>query len=85
LVRSNADQEGDGHIGGELNIAERGVILKTRAATNDNHFTMLGFAVATGEPIMCAMILEGEKLRGDWVTGIDMLAEEIRSVSDRDY
>ena len=40
---------------------------------------------ATGEPIMCAMILEGEKMKGDWVTGIDMFAEEIGSVSDRDY
>ena len=34
---------------------------------------------------MCAIILEGKNLNGDWVTGIDMFAEEIGMLGDIDF
>jgi hypothetical protein len=56
-VGSNTSQEGDGALGGERKIVGRGSVPRESATTNDNHFTVLGFTAATGEPIMCAMIV----------------------------
>ena len=42
-----------------------------RAATKDTHFTMLSFAAATGEPVMCMIIFAAKELDPAWVLGLD--------------
>lgn len=49
-VGGDTSQEGDGAVGGQKKIVPRGAVPKESAATNTNHFTMLGFTAATGEP-----------------------------------
>jgi hypothetical protein len=36
--------------------------------TNDNHFTVLGFTTATGEPIMGAVIVAIKSIRPEYIT-----------------
>ena len=55
------------------------------ATTNDNHFTMLGFTASTGEPMMCAIILEGKTINSDAVTCIDVFAETVGNEADPDF
>ena len=47
------------------------------AATNINHFMVLGFTTATGEPVMCTVVLEGMEVNPEWVTGINFFAEQV--------
>ena len=48
-VGGNTDQKGDGHIGGEKYLVERGSVPQTRVSTKDCHFTVVGLTVLTGE------------------------------------
>ena len=84
-VGCNTSQEGDGAHGGERKIVGRGTVPKESATTNDNHFTVLGFTSASGEPIMCGIIIEGSKIRSDIVTGMDIFAKKIGEESDDDF
>jgi hypothetical protein len=84
-VGCNTSQEGDGAHGDKKKIVGRGTVPKESATTNDNHFTLLGFTSATGEPVMCRVIIEGSKLQPEIVTGMDIFAKMIRNESDNDY
>jgi hypothetical protein len=84
-VGSNVSQEGDGAVGGERKIVGRGSVPRESATTNDTHFTVLGFTAATGEPIMCAVIIEGKTMKPEVVTGLDVFATKIGNESDPDF
>ena len=84
-VGSNTSQEGDGALGGERKIVGRGSVPRESATTNDNHFTVLGFTAATGEPIMCAVIVEGKTMRPEVVTGLDLFATKEGNEEDPDF
>jgi hypothetical protein len=84
-VGSNTSQEGDGAIGGELKICAKGLVPRESATTNNHHFTVLGFTAATGEAIMCAIIVSGKSLKPEVVTGIDVFSEKIGDESDFDF
>jgi hypothetical protein len=84
-VGSNVSQEGDGAIGGEKKIVTRGTVPKESASVNDTHFTVLGFTACTGEPIMCAVIVEGKTLKPDTVTGLNVFATKEGSENDADF
>jgi len=71
-VGGNTSQELDGAVGGQKKIVPRGTVPKETAATNTNHFTMLGFTAADGEPVMCALIMKGKTIKADAITGIDI-------------
>jgi hypothetical protein len=78
--------EGDVHVGGELFIMGKGETAKQSASKSDSHFTVLGFTAATGEPIiMCAIIFEGEELRPECATGLDLFAPVEGNENDRDF
>jgi hypothetical protein len=47
------------------------------AATKDAHFTMLGFTLANGQPIMCAIIFAAKGMKDEWNMGFDPFAEWI--------
>jgi hypothetical protein len=84
-VGSNTSQEGDGALGGEKKIVGRGLVPRESAATNDSHFTVLGFTAATGEPIMCALILEGKVMRPEVITGLDLFTAKEGDENDADF
>ena len=84
-VGCNTSQVGDGHVGGQKKIVPRGTVPKESATTNDNHFTLLGFTAATGEPVMCAIIMEGKSINSDAVTGIDVFAQKVGNETDPDF
>jgi hypothetical protein len=46
-----------------------------RAATKDAHFTVMGFTVASGDPVMCAIIFAAKVFKDEWRTGVDLFAE----------
>jgi len=84
-VGCNTSQVGDGHVGGQKKIVPRGTVPKETATTNDHHFTLLGFTSATGEPVMCAIIMEGKSINSDVVTGIDVFALKVGNETDPDF
>lgn len=55
----------------------RGTVPKFQCATSDRHFTVLGFTAATGDPILCVILLigEGDSVPGLWTSGIDITVE----------
>jgi hypothetical protein len=84
-VGCNTSQEGDGARGGEKKIVSRGTVAKEMATTNSNHFTVLGFTAATGEAIMCAIIVAGKTIKPEVITGLDAFASKIGNESDPDF
>jgi hypothetical protein len=71
-------QEGDGARGGEEKTVVRGTVAKEAATTNNNHFTILGFTAATGEPVMCVIIVLGKTIKPETITSLNILAEKGR-------
>jgi hypothetical protein len=69
---SNMSQEDDGAVGGERKFVSQGTVPKESAATNSNHF--ISFTVATGEPIMFAVIVSGKSIRPEVITSLDIFA-----------
>lgn len=84
-VGCNTSQEGDGAGGGEKKIIGRGTAAEVSAAVNVSHFTVLGFTAVTGEPVMCGIVVQGETVRSDVVTGIDPFVKKIGSEDDSDF
>jgi hypothetical protein len=73
----NTNQKDDGHVGGELFVlpVDDDDIAPT-GATTDIHFTVLAFTLATGHPIMCAVIFKSDRdvseIPISWKLGIDI-------------
>jgi len=55
-VGSNTSQRGDGHCSSEKFLVPNNIHPQIHAACKDNHFTVLRFTAATGEPVACAII-----------------------------
>jgi len=55
------------------------------AATNDSHFMVLVFTAASGEPVMCTVVLEGMELKPEWVTGINIFAKQVELETDDNF
>lgn len=81
----NTSQEGDGAVGGERKIVIRGTVPKESASTNSTHFTLLGFTAATGEPVMCAVIIAAKTLRPEVITGLDIFAPKEGNEMDPEF
>jgi hypothetical protein len=84
-VGNNTNQKNDGHIGGGRFLCERGTTPKQICSTKDAHFTVLGFTSANGQPVMCVIIFEGEQVKLDWATGIDIQQISIGEKHDPEY
>ena len=84
-VGCTTSQEGDGHVGGQKKIVPGGTVPKESATTNDNHFTLLGCTAATGEPVMCTIIIVGKTINSDAVTGIEVFTEKVDNEADPDF
>jgi hypothetical protein len=84
-VGCNTSQEGDGARGGEKKIVAGGTVAKEAATTNNNHFTILGFTAATGEPVMCAIVVSGKTMKPEVITGLDVFATKNGEETDPDF
>ena len=54
---SNHDMTGDGCIGGEKLICDKGCISQRKATRKVEHFTVIGITNLLGEPICCIVII----------------------------
>jgi hypothetical protein len=74
----NTNMKDDGFAGGQLFVllVKMGAQLVRKGATTNIHFTVLCFQSATGEPVLCKIILKSAKLISDiplsWKMGIDI-------------
>ena len=84
-VGSNLSQKGDGHIGGQKYVCERGSVPQNKVQHRDSHFTLLGFTALNGEPVLCVIVMAGKKEKFGIETGIDPCAEVIGNVDDEDF
>ena len=84
-VGGNTSQKGDGHMGGKLLVCAKGMVPQTKANTKDKHWTMLGLTALNGQPVMCIIIFAGKREQAIVETGMDIFAEQVGEVSDKDY
>ena len=53
--------KGDGHVGGELMLVEKGQVPMKKISSNSKKFTLIGLTALTGEPVICILIIEGKR------------------------
>ena len=81
----NTSQKGDGNVGGELLICERGKTPQVKIHVRNKHFTVIGLTTLTGNPAMCVVIFTGKMLNALCETGLDLTVETFGDPSDDDY
>jgi len=84
-VGGNTSQKGDGLVGGQLLMTEPGQVGQRKISTKDKHYTLLGLTLLTWRPLMCVVIMAGDKPKPEVETGIDIFADQIGASTDRDY
>ena len=84
-VGGNTSQKDDGKIGGERWLCSPGTIPQRKISTKNKHYTTLGLTLLNGHPLMCVVIMAGEKPKAEVETGIDVFAEAVGNVDDDDY
>ena len=84
-VGGNIDQTGDGDVGAERYLCEKGRIPQEKVSKNNKHFTLLGLTLLTGAPLMCVMIFAGKRRNAMVELGIDPFAKDVGDVTDVDY
>ena len=65
------DMTGDGHIGGEKFLCEKGCISKRKVTRKAKNFTVIGITKLLGESICCILIIERKKRQFDTWAEID--------------
>jgi hypothetical protein len=83
-VGENISHKGDGNAGGHKFMVAADMRAQVRNYFKDNHFTVLGFTAATGDPVMYAIIIAASKLKVTDVTGYNPLSVDARDVSSDD-
>jgi Fe-S-cluster formation regulator IscX/YfhJ len=68
-VGEHISQKGDGNAGGQKFMVANNMRAQVRNSFKDNHFTVLGFAAANGQPTMFAIVIAATKLKVTDVTG----------------
>ena len=76
---------GDGHVGGELFLAEKGTIPQNKPSKTNQRFMSIGLTAFTGEPVMCIIILQGKQPKADIEAGVGILVAPIGDTSDPDF
>ena len=59
-VGDNTSQRNDGNAGGEKFIVDKDKRAVKKSSYQDSHFTVLGFTLATGEPLCCAIVYSSQ-------------------------
>ena len=84
-VGGNINQTGDGDVGTEKYLCEKGRIPQEKVSKNNKHFTLLGLTLLNGAPLMCVMIFAGKRRNAMVELGIDPFADDVGEVTDLDY
>ena len=84
-VGGNICMAGDGHVGGELFLAEKGTIPQNKASKTNKRFTLIGLTAFTGEPVICIIILQGKLAKPHIEAGVDILVPPIGETNDADF
>ena len=64
-------QKNDGNIGGEKFLVCPDSQAQIQLAFEDCHFTILGFTAATGEPVLCAIVLASKTMKMNFIMGVN--------------
>jgi hypothetical protein len=62
-VGDNTSQANDGNNTGTKYVTGKGWRAQQQNSFTDCHYTTLGFTAATGEPVMCAIIIDADRLK----------------------
>ena len=84
-VGGNISQKGDGAMGGELFLCEKGKTPQQKISTKDKHYTVLGLTNLEGKAVMCVVIFSGTKRAALTETGLDLSADVIGNMDDRNF
>jgi hypothetical protein len=75
-VGEHISQKGDGNAGGQKFMVANEMRAQVWNSFKDNHFTVLGFTAANGQPTTCAIIIAVSKLKVRDVTGYNPLSSD---------
>ena len=84
-VGGNTNQKGDGNVGGELMLCERGKTPQKKINTKDKHYTVLAPTTLDGKPLMCCVIFTGVRANAMCETGLDLSVDTVGDPSDDDF
>jgi len=84
-VGGNISMKGDGHVGGELFVTEKGRVPQRKVSTKNRKFTMIGLTALTGDPVMCVIIIEGTRPNASIEAGIDITIQPKGDPNDPDF
>jgi hypothetical protein len=70
-VGCNLSMMKDGHAGGQKFVVGKGNEAKLKGTKKDKHFTCLGLTLLSGDPLMCVVLIDGQKEDLLVRTGID--------------
>jgi len=73
-VGCNMSQKNDRNIGGEKFLVCPDSQAQIQLAFKDCHFTVLGFTAATGEPVLCVIVLASKTMKMDYIMGVNPFA-----------
>ena len=59
-VGDNTSQRNDGNAGGEKFIVDKDKRAIKKSSYQDSHFMVLGFTLANGEPLCCAIVYSSQ-------------------------
>ena len=77
--------KGNGHVGVQLILVERGQVPMKNISTHNKIFTLIGLTALTGEPVMCALVIEGKISNRFMEAGIDIQVSSTGLFSDNDF
>lgn len=60
-LSGNINMKGDGHVGGELILCEKGMVPQEKVSTKDKYFALLGLMLISGTPPMCVIIFSDKR------------------------
>lgn len=80
----NISQKGDGHVGGERCLCERGSVPKKVSSNVDKHFALLGFTALSGDPVMRAVAFSGANQSAHAECSVDFAKDFVRNDEDND-
>ncbi len=70
-VGTDTAQDEDGHIGGQTYLSYCGRKIELTSSKASGRFTLMGLTAASGDPVMCIVIMAGMELGIDQFLGFD--------------
>ncbi len=84
-VGGNISMKGDGHVGGRLYLTAKGQTVSRKASKVDRRFTLIGLTSLNGQPVMCIVIIYGNKPNRAVEVDIDISVQPDGDPNDVDF